>query len=155
VPQSSPAAVPDDREIFRRLEALLVRAERWDTLIEVYEEALAAGPASNDDGRKIDLYRKVADVDEHRRGNAARAIDAYREMAAISGGAPPRGTRAASGGAPSQLARLYRAAGQWYDLADLFNSRIERADAPREVDLRLGLAEVLEHQLKDATGAIE
>src|SRR5205814_3927120 len=35
VPQPGPAAVPDDREIFRRVEALLVRAERWETLIEV------------------------------------------------------------------------------------------------------------------------
>ncbi|HTJ43734.1 MAG TPA: tetratricopeptide repeat protein [Kofleriaceae bacterium] len=152
VPQSSPATVPDDREIFRRLEALLVRAEKWGMLVEVYEEALGA---ASDDARRLELHRKIADVEENRRDNSARAIDAYREMTTIASAGATLGSQAAYEEATSQLDRLYRAKGQWYDLADLYNARIERADANREIELRIGLAEVLEHQLSDTTGAIE
>ncbi|MCE9575633.1 MAG: tetratricopeptide repeat protein [Deltaproteobacteria bacterium] len=152
----SPASVPDDAELFRRLEALLVRAERWDTLVEVYAEAIAQA-GSGQLERRLELHRKIAEIEEHKRRSPVRAIDAYRELAGLAATT----TASAMGAAAYELAateldRLYRAAGQWYDLTDLYQARIERAtDAARIAELRLGLADVLERELKDATGAIE
>jgi tetratricopeptide (TPR) repeat protein len=156
VPAPSPASVPDDAELFRRLEALLVRAERWDTLVEVYGETIAqAGQGQLD--RRLELHRKIAEIEETRRQSPARAIDAYRELAGLAATT----TASAMGAAAYELAateldRLFRASGQWYDLVDLYQARIERAtEASRIAELRLGLADVLERELKDAAGAIE
>jgi tetratricopeptide (TPR) repeat protein len=148
---ASPASVPDNREVFRRLENLLVRSERWFALVEVYEEAVAAAASAGEEQRVVDLYGRLARVQEDNLRNVGRAIDAWREILNVSGDQIQPWDAAAI-----QLDRLFRLQSQWYDLADLLNARIERSTVDeREVELRLQLADILEQKLGDVAGALE
>ncbi|MCB9573169.1 MAG: tetratricopeptide repeat protein, partial [Kofleriaceae bacterium] len=144
-------ATPDDREVLGRLEALLTRGERWPVLVEVYEEAIAAEEAP---ARRGDLQARMARVLEDRLSDRRRAIDAWREVMAVAADEP--GLAAMWQQAALELDRLLRVEAQWYDLADLLTTRIERADGDAaRADLQLALAEVLEKEQRDVNAAID
>jgi golgin subfamily B member 1 len=150
-----PGSVPDDREVFARLEALLTRAGRWTLLVEVYEEAVAA---EDEVRRRAELLARMAAVLEEKITDRPRAIDAWREV--MTQTADDAALGVAWSAAAGELDRLYRAETQWYDLAELIGARIDRIPQGtggdgRRAELRLSLADVLEHQLRDVPGAID
>lgn len=135
---------PDDTATFNRLEAMLTRAERWYALVDVYEDTIAA---VLDQHRRVDLYRRRARVQEDHLHDPGKAIEAYREILTIE---------PTDGSAADQLDRLYREQGQWFELTELLQARLERTtDEVRRSQLRLQLADVLEHKLHDAPAAID
>src|SRR5690606_9467521 len=92
---------PDDFDTCARLEAMLTGAERWYALIDTYEEAIQA---SLDDARRVELYERIARVQETRLQDVDQAIDAFRAILDIEPDHPR---------AQAELERLYRASGQW------------------------------------------
>lgn len=134
---------PTDHQTFARLEAMLTRAQRWFALVEDYQEAIQV---TLEDDRRLELYRRMAQVNEERLSDVARAIECYRAALDID---PDYGP------AISGLERLYQEQGQWYELAELLGARIDRAEEIDQRLLRLQLADVLENRLNDIIGAIE
>ncbi len=144
-------AHPDDAEVFARLEALLIRAARWATLVDVYEEEIAAAEAP---ARRADLLARMARVLEERVSDRARAIEAWRETLAVTADEPRLDP--AWQAAATELDRLYRVEKQWYDLSDLLTTRSGRATgSAHRADLQLALADVLEREVKDLPGALD
>jgi golgin subfamily B member 1 len=135
---------PGDQEIFARQEGMLTRAQRWYALIETYEDAVQA---SADAERRLDLYGRMAQVQEERLGDLTRAVECHRSALEIDPDHAP---------ALESLERLFNAQKQWLELAELLIGRIDRAPEPRAaVPLRLRLADLLEHRLADPQGAID
>ncbi|TMQ05936.1 MAG: tetratricopeptide repeat protein, partial [Deltaproteobacteria bacterium] len=144
--------VPDARELVRRLEDLLGRAQRWPELIAIYDDVIATG---EDDLRREALIKR-ARLYEDGLGDPARAIDGWREvvLATEDGGGPA--VEHAYREAVTELERLYRGRGEWHELVALLESRLARLTQPAEVaELRLKLAEVLETQLADVPAALD
>ena len=138
----------DERELVRRLEELLGRAQKWSELVAVYEDVIARA----DDELRRDALVKRARLLERGLEDLPRAIDAWREVVVATEDSDVVAYREAV----SELERLYRARGQWHDLVDLFESRLARTQDPTDTaDLRLRLAELLETQLADIPAAID
>ncbi|MBS1118787.1 MAG: repeat-containing protein, partial [Deltaproteobacteria bacterium] len=145
-------AVPNERELIRRLEELLGRAEKWPELVAIYDDVVAR---ADDDLRREALIKR-ARLLEAGVGDIARAVEAWREVAAaVEGGGTPV-VEHAYREAVSELERLYRLREQWRELVDLFESRLARSQNPTETaELRLRLAELLETELQDLRAAID
>jgi tetratricopeptide (TPR) repeat protein len=142
---------PDDLDTFERLEDMLRRAERWTTLIEVYEEAIAQAPLDQaGDRRRIELQLRMAWTYEHHLHDVEQAVSAYRAVRDIDPDQPT---------AVAELDRLYQAQGSWFELGELLGQRIaradERGDVATAVELRMRLAEVLARRLDDVASAID
>ncbi|HWM85705.1 MAG TPA: tetratricopeptide repeat protein, partial [Kofleriaceae bacterium] len=134
---------PGDSETFARLEAMLTRAQSWYALIEAYEDAVTSADA----GRRLDLYRRMASVQEERLGDLTRAVECHRAALEIDPDHAP---------ALDELERLFQLQKQWLELAELLVGRIDRAvDARAAAGLRLRLADLLENRLSDVQGAID
>lgn len=147
---SSPGNAREDLALFAGLETLLTRHGRWAELAEVYAEAV---DTADDDARRRDLHARKAVVAEVRLGDADAAIAAWRAVIDLAEGVDARADYERAAG---ELDRLLRSTARWYDLADLLRQRVERASDERvEVEHRLALADVLEGELKDVTGAID
>ncbi|HEU4728061.1 MAG TPA: tetratricopeptide repeat protein, partial [Kofleriaceae bacterium] len=144
--------VPDARELVRRLEDLLGRAQNWPELVAIYDDVIAIG----EDGLRREALVKRARLLEDGLGDPVRAIDGWREVVlATEGGGSPAAEHAYRE-AVGELERLYRARGDWHDLVSLFEARLARSEQPAEIaELRLKLADVLEHQLGDVPAAID
>ncbi len=145
-------AVPDTRELVRRIEDMLGRAQKWPELIAVYDDVIARG---DDDLRRETLIKR-ARLYEDGMADQVHAIETWREVviATDAGGTPAadHAYREAVG----ELERLFRARSQWHDLVDLLEARLGRVqDAFETAELRLRLAEVLEVQLSDLPSAID
>ncbi len=135
---------PDDADTFERLESMLRRAQRWYALVNVYEEIIRT---SMDDERRRVLQLRMARVYRDSLKDNARAIDSFRAVLDLE----PDDREACE-----ELEELYEGQSQWYELAELLSSRIERAvDAAARVPLRLRLAEIREDHLDDLQGAID
>lgn len=147
---ASPGDGREDEHLFARLEALLARHGQWARLARAYDDAIGA---ALEDRRRRDLWARKAQVAEVHLGDGEAAIAAWRAMLdlAVSDDAVADRERASA-----ELERLLRAAGRWYDVAELITGRLDRAgDEREEVEHRLALAEVLEQELRDLTGAID
>jgi tetratricopeptide (TPR) repeat protein len=149
----------DDREILRRLEGVLIRGGLWTTLADVYDDVLTS---ATDDAIRRELFAKKARLYERELSDVPKAIEAWREVVTLAEDATDARGKGALGEAETELERLYRSRGQWYDLSELLVARIDRAagseagsDDGVEVELRLRLADTLENELKDTAGAIE
>jgi tetratricopeptide (TPR) repeat protein len=145
-------AVPDARELVRRLEEMLGRAQRWELLLAIYDDVIARG---SDELRQEALVKR-ARLFEDGLGDPARAIDGWRDvvLATEDGGsaAEVHAYREAVG----ELERLYRQASRWRDLVDLLEARLSRAaDAGEAAELRLRLAEVHEQHTNDLPAALD
>nr|MBA3455916.1 tetratricopeptide repeat protein [Deltaproteobacteria bacterium] len=145
-------AVPNERELVRRLEEMLARTQRWNQLVTIYDDVIARG---DDDFRREALIKR-ARLLEDGLSDPARAIEGWREVVlATEGGGSPV-VEHAYREAVSELDRLYRAANQWTDLVDLFEARLSRSQNPMETaELRLRLAEVLEIQTDNISAALD
>ncbi len=145
-------SVPNERELIRRLEELLGRAEKWPELVTIYDDVIAR---AEDDLRREALIKR-ARLLESGMADTARAVEGWREVVlAVEGGGTPT-IEHAYREAVSELERLYRARGQWRELVDLFEARLARSQNPTETaELRLRLAELLETQVQDLPAAID
>ncbi|MFN0253619.1 MAG: tetratricopeptide repeat protein [Kofleriaceae bacterium] len=145
-------AVPNERELIRRLEELLGRAQKWSELVQIYEDEIARA----DDDLRREVSIKRARLVEDGLGDVGRAIEGWREVVLQTegGGAPM--VEHAYHEAVGELERLYRAREQWRDLVDLFEARLSRSQQPQETaELRLRLAQLLEVEIKDIAAAID
>src|SRR5690606_37573401 len=72
---------PDDMTAIGRLDALYQASENWQELLAILErEADLAG-----DPNEVISYRyRIADLWDHRLGDAARAVEGYREILAVA-----------------------------------------------------------------------
>ncbi|HEY0476100.1 MAG TPA: tetratricopeptide repeat protein [Kofleriaceae bacterium] len=144
--------VPDSRELVRRLEDLLGRAQRWPELVAIYDDVIAAG----DDDLRREALIKRARLLEDGIGDAAGAIDGWREVVLATEDGGTAITEHTYREAVAELERLYRARGDWHELVALFESRLARAAQPAQAaELRLRLAEVFETQLGDVPAALD
>ncbi|MEJ7602795.1 MAG: tetratricopeptide repeat protein [Kofleriaceae bacterium] len=145
-------SMPKERELVRRLEEMLARAQKWPELITVYDDVIARG----DDDLRRDALIKRARLLEEGLADPARATEGWREVIlAVEGGGTPA-IELAYREAVTELERLYRERGQWRELVELTESRLARSQHPMETaELRLKLAEVFEVQLEDLPAAID
>jgi tetratricopeptide (TPR) repeat protein len=144
--------VPDPRELVRRLEDLLGRAQKWVELVAIYDDVITGG----DEALRRDALIKRARLLEDGLGDPARAVEGWREvvLATEDGGTPV--TEHAYREAVGELERLYRARGEWHDLVALVEARLARSDQPGEIaELRLKLAEIFEAHLEDLPAALD
>jgi len=133
-----------DLDTFARAEAMLTRVERWNDLINLYEDGVQN---TMDDERRQDLYTRSARVFETNLDNASAAVDAYRAVMDIE---------PMNNGAADELHRLYEARGNWFELAELLQGRVDRAaDEAEENKFRLTLADIMQTKLEDVQGAID
>ncbi|MCX5746127.1 MAG: hypothetical protein NT062_26920, partial [Proteobacteria bacterium] len=147
-----PSAIPDERELIRRLEELLGRAQLPAELVTIYDDVIARAG----DALRRDLLIKRARLLEAGLADQVRAIDGWREVviAAEAGGSPA--DDAAYREAVANLERLYRARAQWPELVELFEARLARAlGTPEAATLRLALAELHETQRQDIGAGID
>ncbi len=153
-------AIPDERELLKRVEDMLDRANRPAELVAIYDDTIQR---AGDELRR-DAQVKRARLVERGLGDTARAIDAWRDVVLTTEDGTDRGDEAAYREAVTELERLYRAratAGErnrWRELVESLEARLGRAQGkdPREVaDLRLKLAEIHEVQLEDLTAALD
>ncbi|MGE0395717.1 MAG: tetratricopeptide repeat protein [Kofleriaceae bacterium] len=146
------SAVPDERELIRRLEELLGRAQKWPELVQIYEDEIARA----DDDLRREVSIKRARLVEDGLGDQGRAIEAWREVVLQTEGGGSPMVEHAYREAVGELERLYRARQQWRDLVDLFEARLSRSAQPEETaELRLRLAQLLEVEIKDVVAAID
>ncbi len=149
-------AHPTERELIRRLEELLARAEKWSELVAVYDDVITRA----DDDLRREALTKRARLLEQGLGDSARAIEGWRDvvLATESGGSPAIEINYRE--AVTELDRLYRTREQWRDLADLYEARLSRAQtmsasAFEIAELRLAIADVHESKLEDLGAAID
>jgi len=150
-------AFPDERELIRRLEELLSRAESWADLVTIYDDVVAR---ADDEDLRREVLTKRARLLEQGIGDPDRAIEGWREVVLATEGGGSPAIELAYREAVLELERLYRARAQWRDLVDLFEARLARAQGnpatPTEpAELRLALADVHETQLDDLPAAID
>ena len=145
-------AVPNERELLRRLEELLARAQKWTELVTIYDDVIAR---SDDDLRREALVKR-ARLLEDGIADPVRAIESWREVVgATDGGGSPM-VEHAYREAVGELERLYRARSSWRDLVDLLEARLSRSQNPTEsAELRLRFAELLEVEIHDLQAAID
>ncbi|MEZ4367391.1 MAG: hypothetical protein R2939_14100 [Kofleriaceae bacterium] len=154
IPPTRPEfGVPDEAEVLRRLEDVLTRAREFATLVDVYDEVI--GRSANDVVRR-DLTARKARVLEGSLADPPRAIDAWRDLVGLSGDGADARAQAAYLDAVTELERLHRAGGQWFEVVELLQARLDRGpDETQEIELRLRLAAVLEEQQHDVPAAID
>ena len=136
-------ASPDDPAALSALDRLLAVEARADELVAVVQRRaeLADEPAV-----RLVLLHRVASLHDHVLERPAAAIAAYREVLHAS----PDDAEALAA-----LERLYRAAGQPRELAEILDRRLElAADRATQRQLRLDLAAVHERELGDVYTAI-
>ncbi len=144
--------VPDPRELVRRLEDLLGRAQKWRELVAIYDDVIGG---ADEDLRREALIKR-ARLLEDGLGDAGRAVEGWREVVAATEDAGTPVIAHAYREAVGELERLYRARGEWRQLVSLFEARLARASQPGETaELRLKLAEVFEAQLDDVPAALD
>ena len=145
-------AEPNEREVLRRLEELLARAQKWPELVTIYDDVIGRG---DDDLRREALIKRARLLEEGI-ADPARAIEGWREVVlATEGGGSPV-VEHAYREAVSELERLYRSRSSWRELVDLLEARLSRSQNPMETaELHLRLAELLELQVGDLAAAID
>ncbi|HEX4450171.1 MAG TPA: tetratricopeptide repeat protein [Kofleriaceae bacterium] len=148
-------AVPNARELVRRLEELLGRAQRWNELAATYDDVVGR-TSGDDDELRIEALTKRARLLEDGLQDTARAVDGWREVVlATDSGDSPAAERAYRD-AVGELERLFRMRAQWHDLVDLLEARLGRTEDHSEMaELRLKLASLYESELQDLPAAID
>jgi tetratricopeptide (TPR) repeat protein len=133
----------NDEVAFVSLERLLTAARRWQDLVEVWNDA---ADATLDMERKKTLLAKQAAVKETELSDRDAAISLWRSILDID----PDDSKAISA-----LDRLYTDGQRWHDVLELTQRRLERADGPAWVSLKLRLGSLYENELADRAAAID
>jgi len=134
---------PGDEDAFRLLEQLLMRHERWDDLLGVYQRSV---DQTLDASLRRDLMFKIARVWEEALEDVPRAIDAYQAIF----------DEESDLAAASALDRLFREAERWEDLCAHYNRRMDLVDDADELlEMKFELGRVYERRLGDYSIAID
>ncbi len=150
---TEPDHPPPESELIRRVEDMLGRASRFGELVLVYDDAISRAPS---DAARRGLLAKRARVLEESLQDPKAAIETWRDLALTCDDDASAASQSAHREAMSELERLFRAGGQWRELAELFESRAARAqDEDERVEHTLRLAEVLERHLFDLDRAVD
>ena len=126
------------------LERLYQQQERWIELLDTYELKLGilSEPAA-----QIDVYRRIASVQENNLNDVYSAVDTYRKLMSIDAG--DRESMAA-------LQRLYTDAERWDELAETYELHLGGVDDAQTIlSIRTALGDVFSGKLNDAHRAIE
>lgn len=152
---------PEDLTAIQRLDALYLAAGNWQELLHILErEADLAG-----DPNEVISYRfRIADLYDHKLGDAGRAVDGYAGIlevvpdhqptldaleAMIKAGKEP--VRAAT-----TLEPIYQQFGEWAKLVAVLEVQVaNEADAARKVELLHRIAELTESQLDKGRDAFD
>ena len=141
------AELPDaahDTGLRARLEQLLASAERFETLVEVYDTAL--GGPDLEDATRIELLAKKAQFCETRLDRLDDARDACRTILELDD---------ASVFALVSLDRIERKREDWLSLDDILQRRVGLASDEDRVGLNIERATNAIERLDDAVGAVE
>jgi tetratricopeptide (TPR) repeat protein len=131
-----------DLSVLRALERLYQVDGQTDRYVACLErQAEVAEPRE-----RAALYRRMASLYEELPGHMARAQQCLERLIAVDGRCED-GFRA--------LARLYRTDGKWEELIDLLRRHAAQAAPPVAAELYAEIAAVYEHELADATRAID
>jgi tetratricopeptide (TPR) repeat protein len=133
----------NDELAFHNLEQLLMRAQRWQDLLETWREA--AEGALDIEKKKTLLFKQAAVVETELKDVDA-AVDLYRAVLDVDG---------EDARAIAALDRLYTDGKRWHDLVELLHRRLERAEGTAWVSLELRLGAVFEAELEDRPAAID
>lgn len=135
---------PADMGALLAMDALFRNAERWADLVAIYKKRIEL---VLDEDEKEALYGEMASILQHQLGQPEKAIAAYREVLTFS---------PASALALGALDQLYATQGNWVELAENLEARLELAQTDAEqIDLMLRLAGLREQHMRDAQMAIE
>ncbi len=152
---------PEDLTAIQRLDALYLAAGNWQELLHILErEADLAG-----DPNEVISYRfRIADLYDHKLGDAGRAVDGYAGIlevvpdhqptldaleAMIKAGKEP--VRAAT-----TLEPIYQQFGEWAKLVAVLEVQVaNEADGARKVELLHRIAELTESQLDKGRDAFD
>jgi len=135
---------PDDLDALAALEAIFLRSDKHQDLLEVYRRRaeIAEEPAD-----RLDILFRIARIQEEMLGQPAEAIRAYQEVI---------GQDADNLDALRALDRLYVGGQQWQDLADNLTRQLVLCEDDRErVLLLVRLAQLRETHLREVAQAIE
>ena len=152
---------PDDLTAIGRLDALYQASGNWQELLSILErEADLAG-----DPNEVISYRyRIADLWDHKLGDAKRAIEGYREILAVLPDHTPTldalEKMIAEGKEPLEAALVlepvYRQYGEFERLVHALEVQVTyEQDAVRRVELLHQVAELQEVQLEQARKAFE
>ena len=136
------AADPTDRASFAALEELYTAAERWDDLLKLYRDTLAADAVDD----KLAFLLKVCFIVDEVQRDVPQAIDAYRAVLAID---------AVNSEAIRALTVLYEEAGRYDDLAVLLLDQLGSATGTESVSLLFRLGEISEKHLDAPADALD
>ncbi|MFH2009644.1 MAG: tetratricopeptide repeat protein [bacterium] len=131
-------------DVFNALESILTRAERWNDLLDVYQDAADAALESEE--RKSLLF-KICTIWEEALGNLDEAISAYRAVLEVG----DNDRRAVN-----SLDRLFVQDQRWADLVELLHRQLEYVELPGEIiPIKLRLGMLYEERMDDVAGAID
>ncbi|MEK6607086.1 MAG: tetratricopeptide repeat protein [Myxococcota bacterium] len=133
----------DDHALFEKLEACLVRAGRWQELIDVYREM---ADAAAEPPLRRDYLVRAARVWEECLTDVDQAVATWRDVLEVA----PKDAIAVG-----SLDRLYQGASRWRDLADLLVGQLEGLVGGDAVPLRYRLGTLHEQRLGDRTAAAD
>ena len=122
---------------FSRLKSILNGAERWSDLEALYARAIEH---AEDDGTRIERLHQAARLAEELLRDDAKAIAYYERIHAID---------SVHADGVDALARLYSRQNRFKDLAKLLEERLETAPDETVVGIRLQLADLYLHAVKE------
>ncbi|MDO9019269.1 MAG: hypothetical protein Q8S73_07535 [Deltaproteobacteria bacterium] len=136
---------PRVEENLGNFERLAEGLSRWDTVVAVYDGAVAS--LADDPYRHVELLLRVGQIHEVQRADADAAISRYRAVLEVDAG---------NASALRALDRLYEALEQWPQVAEVLRRELTLSDLSPDdaVSLRYRLGQVLEHRLGDPAGAL-
>ncbi|MCX5745875.1 MAG: tetratricopeptide repeat protein, partial [Proteobacteria bacterium] len=145
-------ASPADPDALAALAELYARAERWPELVQILERRDGGrplpAPGTQDAAvRAMELEQHARVLDEHLR-DPARATKAWHRLLELT----PKNR-----GALEALARLYRAASKWRELADILGAQVPLLashDIAAATDAAMERAEIFEQRLGAPADAI-
>jgi tetratricopeptide (TPR) repeat protein len=136
--RSAISARSDDEEAFRALERLLGQAGRSSELAEILEQHLEI---VSDPERRKTLTKRMAVLFEDALRNADKAVESWRAVLDVDDSDEE---------ALDALARLYVAGGDWRELVEVYQRKIELAHDPQALRyLRFLSARVFEEKLEE------
>ncbi len=134
----------EDLEALDKLIELNLKLERWPELLAVYTQK---ADVVVDPDEKKRLFVEVGAVYEHELADPAKAVDTYQRILEIDPDDLP---------AIQRLDGLYQAGEQWQELRQILEREADLASDPNEIiSYRFRIADLLHHQLADASKAVE
>ncbi len=135
---------PDNVEVLASLEKIYEQEQRWQELVTVLE--LRADLTVEDDAR-VELYRKIGEIQSQRANDLPLAIDAYKTLLRID---------EADKGALEALERIYEVTGAWTELIDVLQRQAAVLFEPEKiVGIKHRVATLWEEQVGSVERAVE